>query len=320
MMSSTTGSNSTSTNLVQRRTSSRQRMGGNSNIYWSEINFPSVPWDRHVNDIEHGRLAKCTKRILGATEDEIAKLPISYLAKAISKVAVTSKPKEQQERLLMDYARALLARNVDLSDCALFWRPRSALSVAAYYGYPKLLKLLLDANCFASYSELLSTVENGQHECLTILLEQRKEHLQMVLHEQEFSEEMKTLELAIHRKDLVIIQILRDLGQARISDRAYDHAAAKLPANLQKLYPTNQNVLAWSKQLHWSFPTSDRQMINYIWYLIAPNSGIAAEVWLNIFSFMGRGWWVDVLISAKRKEWGADVTEMNIIPSGAGND
>ncbi|CAB9530048.1 expressed unknown protein [Seminavis robusta] len=322
---STSSVSSVAATQPQRR-SSRRSNAGNRRQSWMDVAFASPPWGSHYKDIGHCRFAKCTKRIQNATDTEIANLPKSHLADAIS-ASTAYTPKGKHERLLMDYTRALLQRNIDPNDLNR-WQ-RSAVSCAAYHGYPKLLKLLIvDANCSVTLGTphaLIAAVENGQHECMTILLEHRKEELLTILNKEEndgASDKMirgkhpeSALEKTVARRDVTSVQILRDQGNTRMSDSCYwYHRQKVLPSLLQAMYDGHdENILAWSKCLHWSFPTTDRRMINYIWHLIAPNSDFPKEVWLNILSFMGRGWWMDASSSARRSI--SDVREWNVIDS-----
>jgi hypothetical protein len=60
---------------------------------------------------------------------------------------------------------------------------------------------------------------------------------------------------------------------------------------LRELYPTLFNVASWNKKIHWSFPTSDRHAINLLWHSEGTRGRVfPGEIWLHIFSFVGRGW------------------------------
>ncbi|CAB9508215.1 expressed unknown protein [Seminavis robusta] len=314
----TTRNSSSSTTTARppsRRKSGRRSTSVNLGRRWMDVVHTSPPWNRHFLDIGRCGFVKCTKQIQKASAEEIAALPTSYLAMAIS-ASTAYTPKEKQERLLMDYTRALVGRNVDPNDIfsCVDSSHRSAVACAAYHGYPKLLKLLLvDGNCSVTLGTphaLMAALDNGQHECMTILLEHRKEEFQKILYKEELAHcgggdkhvEAKflienTLEKALIRRDVTAVQILRDQGNVMISDYCFIRRRSnknKILQNLlQAMYGPDENVMAWSKWLHWSFPTTDRRMINYLWHLIAPNSDFPKEVWLNLLSFMGRGWWME---------------------------
>ncbi|CAB9508216.1 expressed unknown protein [Seminavis robusta] len=270
-------------------------------------------FEQHCSDIAEGHFAKCTNRILNATDQEIANLPTLRSVVRVARMT-RKKPKATQDILLCQYASALITRRVDLNDNGANndgdWGPfKSDVAAAAAYGYPKLLKLLLvDANCFITLGSpraFIRAVAKRRYECITILLEHRKEELQNILHEEELAYAFdasiygqrkpagNALQTAVARRDVIAVQILRDKGNARISDYCYWKNDEKLPDILAKLYEPHQNILAWSKHLHWSFPTTDRQMINYLWNGIAPKSQFPKEVWLIILSFVKRGWWMD---------------------------
>jgi hypothetical protein len=281
---------------------------------WMEIAYAAHPWGRHYKDIGHCRLAKCTKRILEASDEDTENLPKSHLADAIA-ASTAYKPKDKQERLLVDYTNAIVSRKIDPNDLNQFGR--SAVACAAYHGYTIVLRILLDAGCSATTGHphaLYAATENSQHECMELLLDERKQEMVPILREEQrrklYQNFSNTLDTAFCSRDVAAVQLLRDKGEARLPD-VYRHRKSFFDV-LEALHP-HCNVLAWSKPLHWSFPTGDRRMINWIWYLIQPSSQFPQDVWINILGFLGRGWWSDASRQHRSKKSMACISQWNVI-------
>lgn len=261
------------------------------------------PWIRHYIDIGHCRLPKCTVRIQQATEKDIEVLSISFLAMAITAVGGSGyKSKDKQERDLIDYTEALINRRVDPND---EHKGRSALGLAAYYGYTGLLKILLEAGSSISANPgaehaLFLAVANFQHASIRMLFDYRTEQIRSILEKESMSliRKWNTARKAIYHKDIEAIEILRERGGLKLHDRDVhnDILRKNLVSILQQLYP-GANVRCWSRTLHWSFSRNDRGTINWLWHVLVVNQcgqqhqhQLPPEIWLRIFSFIGRNW------------------------------
>lgn len=230
-----------------------------------------LPWNQHYVDVGHCRFQKCITRIITATDSDIQLLPVSLLAMAI-RASTAYSPKNKQDRALVRYAKALIARGIDPNDCDSTGCSKSAVQWAAYFGYLELLKVLLQAGCsiMAGGTHALQVAaSNGQHEGVRLLLELRGEQCIELLQTEARQEErvgfrLSTFYRTLQRKDVRMVCMLRDEAKAKISGRdLFCHReVARWELLLQDVYPEGTNVLSWSKQLHWSFPTADRQMIN----------------------------------------------------------
>ena len=257
------------------------------------------PWVQHYIDIGHCRLKKCTLRIQNASEEDVGHLSISFLAMAI-KASTSYGPKHRQELALIDYTRAVMARGIAPNDHDK--QQGSAVAMAAYHGYCRLLKLLLDAGCpvvnDGEPDALQAAVRNSQHDCLRILLEERTEEIQAQLEKESRASwrapKPTAMILAVRRGDVEAVRLLRDKGHAKLL--LFFHTRKKQWESVfQELYP-GQDVSSWKKELHWSFPGADRRMLNWMWHALkrrqnedGPN--LPSEVWLRVFGYVGRGWW-----------------------------
>ncbi|CAB9508465.1 expressed unknown protein [Seminavis robusta] len=315
-------SSSTTEPQQRRRTSKRSTKNQQS---------ASPIWITHSEEIDRFAIAKCTKRIHTAKDNQISQLYTSYLANAV----IHSHPrpfdkrrKEANQRLLMAYTQALLDKNIHPNDTG--FSGESAVSLAARRGYSKLLKLLLvDAKCsiiLGTPHALMTAVKFRRYECMNILLDERKQQLQDILSQEERDcslgglglirgrdiVNINTLSEAVSRADVTAVQILRARGNAMISDLCWWRHEDKLASVLKGMYGA-QNVSAWSKKVYWSFPTTDRRMINYLWHLFArKKTDFPSDVVLNILGFIARGWWAQKPDSNSRRSI-MDVAEWNII-------
>ncbi|CAB9523961.1 expressed unknown protein [Seminavis robusta] len=276
---------SSTTELQQRRrtsnrsTKNRLSTGG----YWA-------PLMQEIRKPGGVGLAKCTKRLLDAPYDETRGLHASQLALAIKSSSrdADSATKEREEQRLVKYTQALLTRNIDPNDTDS--TGQSAVSWAASFDFQKLLNLLLELGCslkLGTIHPLRAAVNDNQHECMTILLEKRGEECQAILRQEEkmdswegswggmslelhaYNTLSKAVSEAALSEDVRAVALLRDQGKAGISDLFWSRYKAELDSVLQVMYGEETDVSAWSRDLHWSFPTMDRTMINYLWHLWA---------------------------------------------------
>ena len=240
-----------------------------------------------------------------ASEVDIADLSISFLAMAI-KASTAYGPKSRQEQSLIDYTRAVMARGIAPNDHDE--RYGSAVSMAAYFGYPKLLKLLLDAGCpiinDGDPHALRSAVKNTKHECIRVILQERPDEVRAQLRKESkaswLAQTPTTMKEAIFQGDIEAVRLLRQQN-AMVLILYKKGNKKKWTTVLKRLYP-DRNVSHWSKELHWSFPGVDRRMLNWLWYALEKQNEkqdtskknaavLPSEVWLRVFGFIGRNWW-----------------------------
>lgn len=223
-------------------------------------------------------------------------------------------PKATQEHYLIQYTHAIINRGVYAND---FHLERSAVALAAYHGYTKLLKvLLIDGRCCPCEGKphaVRAAVSNGQHESLKLLLDHphpARKRLLYALRQESRADpgDATALWKAIQHRDVWAVQYLQEHG-AKVSDY---HLIGKnlrhFQSVLKVMYPSS-NFNAWSKIMHWTFPATDRQTLEWIYICHAiPDSKngskithtpsinddqvmLPLEVLLHVFSFVGRFWW-----------------------------
>ena len=247
--------------------------------------------------MEHARLRKCIAAMKNASDLEIELLHgKSFLATAISAASAYGASKED---LLLMYAQAVVERRLDPNDSCN--RENSALVLACYHGYHKLAEYLLDLECSLESEGMYgnaveASVQNGQHGALGLLMEKRPLDVAALFSSDGCS---RVLRRAVRRRDIQSIRILTSTRfiKPTFSDytmhvmRRRGQEKHHLWPMLQELYPNLPNVACWNRQIHWSFPTSDRYAINLLWYSVGADGRLfPSEIWLHIFSFVGRGW------------------------------
>lgn len=283
----------------------QQRGGPTPSIRGLPITAFRRPWTQHYIDIGHCRLTKCTQRIRKAKESDIQHLSTSFLAMAI-KASTAYGPKWKQEQLLVEYTQAVVERGISPNDRDQ--RLGSAVSMAAYFGYPRLLKLLLDAGCPITGDgephALRAAVKNTQHPCIELLLKERPEEVREQLHQESLASwrvtKPTTMKVAMAMGDVQVVKLLRQ-EKAQVLILFQKSNKKRWTTMLQELHPSVHNVRNWSQELHWSFPGADRRTINWLWHALQKqqqlqqdnqrNALLPSEIWLRIFGFIGRGWW-----------------------------
>jgi len=232
-----------------------------------------------------------------ASETDIRQLPHGtfFVAMAISAASAYGPSKEEK---LLEYAQVVTERGLDANDGH---NGNSAIVLACYHNYRRLVDYLLELGCSLDSrgiygSALEACVRNGQHEALELLFQRRPQDVAALVGNDTCS---MTLRRAIYKRDIVSVRILVKNGivkptmsdglVAKMKERG-QHVRYLFPV-LRLVYPNLQNVASWNKQIHWSFPTSDRHTINLLWYTAGANGRVfPTEIWLYIFSFVGRGW------------------------------
>jgi hypothetical protein len=209
-----------------------------------------------------------------------------------------------REEFLLEYARVVTDRGLDANDShghSLAQHGNTAVALAAYHGYVRLLGYLLDVGSSLDSNGMYgnaveAAVRNGQHEALELLLRTRPDDVALLFANDRFS---LILRRAIYKDDVESVRILIKKGPCKptmsdrhmMSMRNLGKDRTHVWPVLQQLYPTLHNVVGWTKPLHWSFPTADRQALNLLWHTVGCCGNVfPGEVWLLVFSFTGRGW------------------------------
>ena len=285
-------SNAANTSL---RRSTRSNAGRRKHTFHDSDLNPK--WRRFYLDMGHIRLRKCTIAIKNASDLDIQQLHgKSFLATAISAASAYGASKED---LLLAYAHVVVERRLDPNDTCT--RENSALVLACYHGYHKLAEYLLDLGCSLEsegmYGNAIeASVQNGQHKVLELLMEKRRHDAAALFSSDGCS---WVLRQAVRRRDIQSVRILssKRFIKPTFSDismnvmRRRGQEKRHLWPMLRELYPNLPNVTGWNKQIHWSFPTSDRYAINLLWYSVgADGRMLPSEIWVYILSFVGRGW------------------------------
>jgi hypothetical protein len=327
----------TQNNIVSSQRKSRRQAPIKTTGPLSQWRHLSNQWRQHFIDLGHCRIARCTQRLNEASESqrsELQSLELSFVALAISSAASNSgRARVQKEQDLKGYITAAIRLDLNVNDVH---NGESAVELAAYHGLTEVLtQLLNDAGCPLKKGSLkrhavFAAIINGQHDALEILLSLRtSEAIQVVNEEEEIEQRtgrsFSSLQEVIWKGDIVSAQLLLRYKCAVMSDRLaktlYQPLNAKLRYHkkleslLDQLYPEIPNVKHWSKELMWSFPTTDRKTINWLWHILHHRSNteiIPSDMLLHVFSYFGRGWFA----SRRYREVGrssADISQRNII-------
>lgn len=252
--------------------------------------------------MDHHQLQKCITTISNASEEDILQLAersISFVAMAVS--ATSAHDTVSKRNKVLEYAHAVTDRGLDANDKH---KGDSALALACYYGYYELAEYLLQIgssleSCGRFRNAVEASVRNSQRQVLALLLERRPQEVSTLFRRDAFSTTFRSL---ILKKDVESVRLLvsvRGIIKPTMSDETMAHMKQygrenhSLLPTLQQLYPSLPNVASWTKKIHWSFPTSDRETLNLLWYMAGvKNAVFPSEIWLLVFSYVGRGWFV----------------------------
>ena len=297
-----------------RRSSRRQSRNSTDRGPLSQWRNLSQNWRQHYVDLGHCRIARCTRRLIDASDeerDELQSLNISFVAQSITSAASTSsgKTRKKKEDDLMEYIRTAHEYNLPINDD---YNGDSAVELAAYHGLSNVLVCLLDMGYplrkeRSQRNALYAAVRNGQHTSLEIILSKRMAEAKKVVDEESLVAErtghyVSTLAETILKGDITSMELLLSHGCAWMSDldaKTIFHDTKrfkrhkKLERLLKMVYPTMPKVMHWQKELHWSFPKTDRDTLNWLWHALQHPSNaeiVPNEMWLRVFSFFGRGW------------------------------
>eukprot|EP00563_Minutocellus_polymorphus_P020360 CAMPEP_0197727126 /NCGR_PEP_ID=MMETSP1434-20131217/18558_1 /TAXON_ID=265543 /ORGANISM="Minutocellus polymorphus, Strain CCMP3303" /LENGTH=255 /DNA_ID=CAMNT_0043313235 /DNA_START=313 /DNA_END=1080 /DNA_ORIENTATION=- len=253
---------------------------------------------------------------------------LSFVAMAISSAA-SAGGGASREGELVSYVNAAIECDLSIDDV---FNSDSAISLAAYHGFARVLEILFDGghalmnNDSAGRSAVFAAVRNGQHRCLEIILSRRTKEARLIVEEEKFGYEQRGFHFsclleAITKGDVASVQLLLSAGAAQMSDidckwiHGKSNTRNRFQIVLQSVYPCISNVMHWRGELHWSFPTTDRETLNVLWNsLHRPSSPelLPDEMWMRVLSFVGRGWFASrryQLIGAP----GSEILQRNVI-------
>lgn len=308
------------------RRSTRRQLSKKPSFRWRQLNDL---WRRQYLDLGHCRLGRCTRRLVEATDverQELQEMNLSFVAMSISAAASTSGTSREED--LTAYVRAAIKCNLDANDV---FNGDSAVALAAYHGFVSVLDLLLDIGCplkkDSGRNAIFAAVRNGQHTALEMMLTRRTGEAMRIVRSEEFGYEDRGLHYSsllesITKGDVSSVRLLLHFGCAAMSDLdakwlhdGNSNSRKKLENVLRSLYPCMPNVMQWRGALHWSFPRTDRETLNWFWHALHHPSSpelLPDEIWHRVLSFVGRGWWASrryQLIGAP----GSDILQRNII-------
>jgi len=325
----------TMTSLPQRRSSRRQTPIKSTGAlsHWRRL---SSLWRQQFIDLGHGRISRCTRRLVDATDSqrqELREMELSFVALAITSAAsVSGRARIQKEQDAKQYITTAMRFDLDVNDDH---NEESAINLAAYHGFTEILIQLLDeANCSlrkitSRGNPIFSAIRNGQHNALEIIMSKRTtEAIQVINQEEDIAQRTRkylvSAQEVVMKVDVRSAEILLSYSAISISDRLamclYEPFNAKLRYYrklenlLTHVHPMINNVKHWRKELHWSFPTTDKETINWLWYVLQRSDNekvIPIEMWLRVFSYFGRGWFAFRRYDGLRSD--SDVSEHNII-------
>jgi hypothetical protein len=302
---------------------------------WRHLNHI---WRQHYIDLGHGRIARCKRRLQEATatqRSQLKGLGLSFVALAITSAAsVSGRARVEKEMDLSEYIRVAIHADLNVNDDH---NGEGAVCLAAYHGLTgALTQLLDDEGCplrknTRQDNPIFSAIRNGQHDALEIILSKRtSEAIRIISEEETIAETVGkyhvSLQEVIMKVDVTSAQLLLSHQCVFMSDRIILNLYkplngrlrhwVKLEKLLRNMYPNIPNVKHWCKELHWSFPTTDRQTMNWLWYVLhcpSNNETLPSEAWLRVFSYFGRGWFACRRYDEISMMNGATLSERNII-------
>jgi hypothetical protein len=241
-------------------------------------------------DLGHCRLAKCSRRLLSSSSSQLAELrdsSQSFCALAIAAAAACGAAKEPD---VCKYVEAAIS-------CGL--RPNdehggnSSVVQAAYAGFTRVLRILLDAGCELDGRgphghAILAAVRNGKHAALEVLVEHPDAKRLVTTDGRSHNpahpwRTPSVLFVALQRRCVESVRLLHERGGAALSDHDFvcmsvqkmESSFHLILATLQSAPPlplqtgaagSPEDVRRWSKALHWTFPSTDRHALNLLWH------------------------------------------------------
>ncbi len=303
-----------------RRNRSPNRQGGPLS-HWRNL---SHRWRRQYIDFGHCRIAKCTDRLQASKNNaqqlmELKTHELSFVALAITAASTASGAMRSAKELdVVGYITTAANLGLNVNDDV---HGESSVELASYHGMHRVLIQLLDLGCplkkaACRSNAVIAAVRNGQHTALDIILSKRKADANRIIQEAvpEYFDTgyySSPLMLAIKKYDAASVQLLISYGLALMSDYDFVRTRKNIDRLLRDCYAGISNVSHWCRELHWSFPTSDRETLNWLRHTgLLPD-----EIWRRVYSYIGRGWFLQhngngTLNPPLRSE----VLQRNIIP------
>lgn len=268
-------------------------------------------WGQHESDMKWNRFSKCAKRINTATTEEkqyFKASGYSFLSLGIAAAGGSCNAKTKRgakmEQSLIECAQALVENSIPFEDK---YNKKTVLLWAASQGFSRLLKYILGVPgaCHGEDPEvwvneaLESAAENKHLECVQVLLQSFPSEIECQL--KQGVDESYILYSAIDNRDAAISALLIQHG-AMLTDNDFSLSKRKRKSDdplqdvLRSLYPhaSHARLLGWDKKWHWSFPLADRHVLNWLHAVVSSQryqgSLPPVEVWLHVFSFIGRDW------------------------------
>ena len=272
-------------------------------------NLSGIWWNQYVDFTQHARrLPICTQRLIDASCEDIDALRsmgISFVALAITTVAARSTSRlgvpSTTENELIVYIQTAALKDLAVNEV---YDGYSSVELAAYHGLTNVLTALLTMGCPLKKSSLqanaiFASVRNGKHDSLEIILNTNKEGSARRVIRQEADvikstgKFLSTFMETMTKCDVKSALLLLDHDCLEMSDKESKYIFnrnKKFPNMLNnfltEIYPKLSNVMLWQPELHWSFPTTDRDMICKLY-----NEPVLPKpLWLEVFTYFPRGW------------------------------
>jgi len=240
---------------------------------------------------------------------------LSFVALAITAGATASGAmRSSKERDVIDYINTAANIGLNVNDDV---NGESSVELASYHGMHRVLMLLLDLGCPLNKAgcrsnAVVAAIRNGQHTALDIILSKRRADASKVIQDavQAFSDTgfyFSPLMIAIKKGDADSVQLLISYGLAMMSDYDFAKTRRSIDNVLRDCYASISNVSHWCGTLHWSFPKTDRETLNWLWH----TELLPCEIWRRVFSYISRGWFLQHTPSLGSDE--SEVLQSNII-------
>lgn len=281
-------------------------------------------WAQHLDDMVRGRFSRCTQRLHDTSDEELQKLhedgcriliggrestAHSFVARAIAAMAKNSPIASwnAKEAELIEYINVAKDKHLNINDK---FDGESTMEWAAKTGLLNILSLLLDDGYPLRQEDTNNSCSNAinaavgacDHEALSLILSRRTVEAQRVIREEAQHRFTCSFFRTVQNCDTESMKLLLTYGCATMSDMdansifVWSNNHRKYTSNikvmLSQIYPSIPNVIHWSRELHWTFPKTDRECINWLWHARQQQScsGIVLtdDLWTRIFSFLGR--------------------------------
>jgi len=301
--------------------------------------------DQLEDNMARGRISHCTRRLLDASPEEVEDLKVkgfnfvqnsywqkahSFVARAISAISLTptsswsTKEQELIQYMHVAHERQLNVNDVFTCESAMEWAASiGLLNVLAFLldqGYPLQAMHPFNAEETLWGSAVLAATKTCQSEALDLILSKRTIEARVCVTQEKGGS--TSFYNVVEHCDIESAKVLFKYGCADISDWCAcwinDRKCKRnLETILKQIYPTITNVMCWSPKLHKTFPTTDRETLNWFWHALRKPScsemKLTDDIWLRVFSFLGRDGYASRRKSTYKKRVGS-VDQRNIIP------